>query len=163
MFSVRNRFVSWVLVPAIVLAHLFCACAPAASASASHSDVNAVATHDCDDDGGDSPKAAITHQDEHDEHATSSAHHDDHSSPGGSQHSHPCKCASDVPVVTSGGERVSVPHAEPCPLPWATLAPSVTDLLSLASSRQSSQGSPWLTDPSPPPNHLLRVKCTLQI
>lgn len=144
----EKKFLSWLLVPAIVLAHLFCACAPSASAYTLHAEPKVASIQDCDDDGCDAHAAG--------------GHHDDHDAPGQSHHSHDCKCVNDAPA-TSTSDRVSIPQAELCHLPWAALTPSTTDLLTLASSHHFFHGSPWLTDPSPPPNHLLRVKCTLQI
>lgn len=150
----EHRFISSLLVPVMVLAHLFCACMPAGAAASTtaHHEQSGNVSHECCEDG-----------DKGDHHADDAD--TDHHAPADSHHHNQqdaCHCVGDS-SATSVSDRVTVAKAELSTLPWAMLAPSINDLLAQTSLTRSHVASLWLTDPSPPPNYLLRVKCSLQI
>lgn len=150
----EHRFISSLLVPVMVLAHLFCACMPAGAAAntPAHHEQTANASHECCEDG---DKGGSEHADDADtdHHAPANSHHHEQDA---------CHCVGDSSATTVS-DRVSIAKAELSAQPWAMLAPSINDLLAQASLTRSHIASLWLTDPSPPPNYLLRVKCSLQI
>ena len=139
---VRGRLFNFLLLPAFMLAHFICACAPnsAQAYAAPTSPSQESSAHSCckgEEDGQETPQP------------------DDH-------HDHDCQChCGDLEGKAVVTERVNAPDVQMTLLPFHLLS-SVAYLLPELTLSRLQSFPPWLSDLSPPPD-LLRVKCTLQI
>ena len=137
-----RSLLSFLLMPAFVLAHLVCACGmgPAQPRATQPAPSHQAAKHDC-----------CKGEDGHEDAPQSGDHHD---------HKSPCQC-SEADGKLAVVEQAKAPAAHLALLPSFLFPAAVYTLPDLSPVRLQSF-TPWLSDLSPPPD-LLRVKCTLQI
>jgi len=138
---------SYWLLPVFLVAHLACACISGSAFAASPEAI--VKPHACCED------------DHHDEHHDA-ANEEHHEPADGSQKPYDCPHCSGNGQITGTTERNQVAHPELSVIPWAILSPHAASILPCDLSLRNRVLSPWLTDPSPPPE-ILQVTCTLQI
>lgn len=146
-----GKLVSLILIPAFVLAQLFCTCQASARPTSTAVPAASVAKHSCCA-GAATPKKVTGHCDPDgcDTHGRGTPHDSKcpHCGGGSSQ------------VVSS--ERVVAPEFQPALLPFDFLSLASRYLPPAALVSRLQSFTPWLADLSPPPD-LLRVKCSLQI
>jgi hypothetical protein len=150
-----KKLVSLIVLPAFVLAHLFCICQAAAAPASGVSPAVEPAPHACHAAKPASDDGEATHK--------TPASHDDHNeTPDHSPHNSDCSHCGEGGEASVVSQRTTVPDGPSPPLPFTLPLPLSMLLPSLDAVTRLRPHARFLSDSSPPIEPL-RMKCALVI